>query len=176
VNIRSASPADITFMIALDRMSPTAGHWTEQQYIQLFELDENETKRLILIAENVIAGDTAQEVKNANKKNNGASDSRNVGFLVARQISPDWELENIVVAPTSRRSGLGKRLLEELLTYARQTNSESVFLEVRESNWAARALYEKTGFQQNGRRKSYYSDPSEDAILYRTDLVQRALD
>jgi ribosomal-protein-alanine N-acetyltransferase len=46
-----------------------------------------------------------------------------------------------------------------------------VFLEVRESNAAARCFYEKAGFVQTGRRKSYYTDPAEDAVLYRYDLA-----
>ncbi len=93
-----------------------------------------------------------------------------LGFLVAQHIAPEWELENIVVAPAARRTGLGKRLLDALLTQARETNSAAVFLEVRESNTAARTLYEKAGFEQTGRRKSYYRDPVEDAILYRRTL------
>jgi ribosomal-protein-alanine N-acetyltransferase len=93
-----------------------------------------------------------------------------LGFLVAQHLAPEWELENIVVAPAARRKGVGKRLIEWLLEEARGAQSESVFLEVRESNTIARALYETTGFQQVGRRKSYYSAPSEDAILYRWNL------
>jgi ribosomal-protein-alanine N-acetyltransferase len=56
--------------------------------------------------------------------------------------------------------------LEALLDAAHQTKS-SVFLEVRESNAPARALYENAGFKQTGRRPSYYTSPLEDAILYR---------
>jgi ribosomal-protein-alanine acetyltransferase len=88
-------------------------------------------------------------------------------FLVARHVAPDWELENIVVAPSARRKGLGTRLLRALFARARDTNSDSVFLEVRESNSPARALYERAGFPETGRRKSYYANPSEDAVLYR---------
>lgn len=93
-----------------------------------------------------------------------------LGFLVARQTAPDWELENIATVPSLRRKGIGKQLLKALLDAARQTNSQAVFLEVRDSNAAARAFYETAGFQQIGRRKSYYKDPVEDAILYRFDL------
>jgi ribosomal-protein-alanine N-acetyltransferase len=53
---------------------------------------------------------------------------------------------------------------------AKRTNSTSVFLEVRESNTAARTLYERAGFEQSGRRESYYTNPPEDAILYRFTL------
>ena len=93
-----------------------------------------------------------------------------VGFLIARHLAPEWELENIVVAHIARRKGLGKLLLNALLSAARETNSDSVFLEVRESNAAARTLYEKAGFEQTGRRKTYYTNPTEDAVLYRGTL------
>jgi ribosomal protein S18 acetylase RimI-like enzyme len=53
---------------------------------------------------------------------------------------------------------------------ASESASESVFLEVRESNHPARRFYEKAGFQQSGVRKAYYRDPPEDAILYRLEL------
>jgi [ribosomal protein S18]-alanine N-acetyltransferase len=95
------------------------------------------------------------------------------GFLVARHVASEWELENIVVAPLARRKGLGQQLLDALLVAARETNSSSVFLEVRESNAAARCLYEKAAFEQTGRRKSYYTDPVEDAVLYRFQSVMQ---
>jgi len=62
-------------------------------------------------------------------------------------------------------------LLGTLMATARETHSDSVFLEVRESNTVARRLYEKAGFQETGRRKSYYTNPTEDAILYRRTSV-----
>jgi ribosomal-protein-alanine N-acetyltransferase len=89
-----------------------------------------------------------------------------LGFLVARHIAPQWELENIVVASAARRKGVGKRLLDTLLAHAMSTNSDTVFLEVRESNTTARSLYESRGFHETGRRKSYYTNPQEDAVLY----------
>ena len=60
--------------------------------------------------------------------------------------------------------------MQAFLVQAHQLNAESVFLEVRESNTAARGLYEKLAFHQTGRRKSYYCAPLEDAILYFKDL------
>jgi len=94
-----------------------------------------------------------------------------MGFLIAHHLAPEWELENIVVAHAARHRGIGKRLLEALFDAARETNSSAVFLEVRESNTAARTLYEGSGFEQTGRRRSYYTSPSEDAILYRRVLA-----
>lgn len=99
-----------------------------------------------------------------------ATATKILGFLVAQHIAPDWELENMVVTPELQRAGIGHRLLVALIETAKQTSSEAVFLEVRESNVAARGLYENCGFRQTGRRKSYYSNPLEDAILYRLDL------
>jgi ribosomal-protein-alanine acetyltransferase len=89
------------------------------------------------------------------------------GFLVSRVVGGEWEIENIVVVGPARRMGLGTRLLSEFLDLARHEGARTVFLEVRESNRAARALYEKWAFVQSGRRKRYYRNPAEDAIVYR---------
>ena len=142
-------------MISLDRQSTTAAHWAEDQYRKLFAATGDAPPRLALVT------------KGASE---GAGESTLLGFLVARHLAPEWELENIVVAHGARRIGVGKRLLEGLFSAARETHSRSVFLEVRESNTAARALYQKFGFVQTGRRKSYYANPLEDAILYSLTL------
>ncbi len=146
--IRPATAADIPSIMILERQSPSAGHWTEDQYQRAFQRDG--ATRLVLIAED--------------------EEPSPAGFLVAQHLAPEWELENIVVAPAARRKGMGKRLLEALVAAARETDSASVFLEVRESNTAARSLYETAGFAQSGRRKSYYTNPPEDAVLYRLTL------
>ena len=89
------------------------------------------------------------------------------GFLVARTVEREWEIENIAIAGAARRRGLGSRLLGEFLDLARKRGAESVFLEVRESNRAARALYAKWAFVESGRRNGYYHEPDEDAVVYR---------
>jgi ribosomal-protein-alanine acetyltransferase len=147
-------------MLRLDRQSPTAAHWTEHQYECAFQSAGGSAERIALVAEMVL--DIALLESSQMEQ-----DIALAGFLVAQHIAPEWELENIVVAPELRSQGMGSRLLNELLSLARETNSQSVFLEVRESNIAARKLYEKAGFEPIGRRKSYYSDPVEDALLYR---------
>ncbi len=161
MHIRPATIADIPSILDLERQSATAGHWTEEQYRQAFGQEGG--RRLVLLAEDFPPTASAQETRNR-------ADASISGFLVAQHLAPEWELENIVVAPTARRQGLGKRLLDALLAAARRTNSTTVFLEVRESNAAARSLYEKAGFEQTGRRKSYYTNPPEDAVLYRLTL------
>ncbi len=147
MQIRPATLADVPSIMNLERQSDTAAHWTERQYQQAFQGEVGE--RLVLMAE---------------------ADSAPLGFLVARHLAPEWELENIVVAANARRNGLGKSLLAALLAAAKETNSASVFLEVRESNIAAQTLYERAGFEQSGGRKAYYTNPPEDAILYRLTL------
>jgi len=93
------------------------------------------------------------------------------GFLVARVVDCEWELENIAIAGRARRRGLGTRLLGEFLNLARGQGAQSVFLEVREGNRSARALYEKWAFEESGRRSRYYHDPEEDAVVYRLSFV-----
>jgi ribosomal-protein-alanine N-acetyltransferase len=158
ITIRRATAGDLAAMMHLERQCPTSAHWTEEQYHQLFAGRPQPVARLVLLA----------EANNPNDRRDAMPGA--LGFLVARHVAFDWELENIVVSPSARRKGLGKRLLDDLLHRARDTNSDSVFLEVRESNAAARSLYEKAGFQLAGRRRSYYNDPPEDAFLYRLRL------
>ncbi len=158
VNIRPATSNDVATMVTLERECPTAAHWTEKQYQNLFATTAARLESLVLIAEETTVAPTSSE------------SSAVLGFLVGRRVHSEWELENIVVAPSARRKCLGKRLVEALLDRAERTHSESVFLEVRESNTAARLLYEKAGFQLTGRRKSYYVNPSEDAVVYSRSL------
>ena len=89
------------------------------------------------------------------------------GFAILHQIFEDATLMDICIEPESQGQGLGRLLLDYVITSARDNGAESLFLEVRESGVAARALYIKDGFCETGRRKGYYrtSDGSEDAIL-----------
>lgn len=159
MQIRSATAADISSIMKLEQQSASAGHWNEHQYRQAFQ-PEGAT-RLVLAAEDALLS--------ADQKTT-SGETTLLGFLVALHIPPEWELENIVVAPAARRKGLGKGLLDALIAAAKETNSTAVFLEVRESNAAARTLYETEGFEPTGRRKFYYTNPGEDAVLYRLAL------
>ncbi len=80
-------------------------------------------------------------------------------------IAGEGELLNIAVSPDHRREGLGQWLLGALLEEAKERGVERLFLEVREGNAPARGLYERNGFQMIGKRKRYYRNPPEDAIL-----------
>ena len=159
MRIRKAIADDIRSMIDLAAVSATAAHWTEQQYRDLLS-PASSVRRLAIVAEG--SPEPVSEPVTPTKSL--------LGFLIARFLTPDCELENIAVSPVVRRRGIGRQLLEALKLAASETNCESVFLEVRESNQAARAFYESVGFKRDGSRKSYYSNPMEDAILYRLAL------
>jgi ribosomal-protein-alanine N-acetyltransferase len=143
LHIRAATLADVSSILALQDQAPTAAHWSEAQYMALFATEA--MPRIALVIE---------EAKTFH------------GFIVARAAVVEWEIENVVIASPARKRGLGSQLLSQLLDIAKARNAQSVFLEVRESNSAARGLYEKAGFVETGRRPSYYSSPPEDAILY----------
>jgi ribosomal-protein-alanine N-acetyltransferase len=96
------------------------------------------------------------------------------GYLVAREIAGTGEVLNLAVAPEYRRRGIGGALLEGGLAALRRRKVEEVFLEVRESNIAAQALYLAYGFRPVGQRAAYYRNPREDALVLRLELEQRA--
>ena len=89
-------------------------------------------------------------------------DSRLAGFAVARHTAADEiEILNVAVDPPFRRRGIGRSLIQELIG----KNPGAVFLEVRQSNIAARKLYHSLGFEVAGVRPDYYSQPVESAIV-----------
>jgi ribosomal-protein-alanine N-acetyltransferase len=84
-----------------------------------------------------------------------------VGFLAYRKVAEgEYEILNLAVDPAARRQGVGRRLVEAAIALGGRW-----FLEVRESNIAARRLYDECGFRPAGRRPRYYSNPPEDAIV-----------
>jgi len=157
-----AETADVPVLMALERQNPSAAHWSRQQYQALFvkTSGEPQSERIAWIAED---GGAQPE-----QGSRGAPEI--LAFLIAHRVDTVWELENIVVAATARRRGIGKRLLGELVEHVRSVQGREILLEVRESNQNARALYRKIGFEETGLRRSYYSDPPEDAILCRLRL------
>ncbi|MFY9559636.1 MAG: ribosomal protein S18-alanine N-acetyltransferase [Terriglobales bacterium] len=139
VTIRSAGLDDVPAILALEREAASASHWTPEQYTRLVE------GGLVLVAE---------------------AETKVSGFVCAQVLAEEWEIENVVVAAQARRRGIADALLRELLGHIRSQAGETVWLEVRESNQPARRLYEKHGFREAGRRRGYYQEPVEDAVLY----------
>jgi ribosomal-protein-alanine acetyltransferase len=148
LSIRAATVADLSAIMELEKRAATAAHWSTAQYEAMFRTSDPERVALILEEEAELQG-----------------------FVIARVVAEEWEIENIAVTGSARQRGLGTRLVGELLDLARAKGTAAVFLEVRESNRAARALYEKWAFLESGSRRGYYADPQEDAILYRLDLI-----
>jgi [ribosomal protein S18]-alanine N-acetyltransferase len=82
----------------------------------------------------------------------------------------EGELANLAVAPDLRGQGIAGALLDAMLSDASRRGITQVYLEVRESNTAARHLYAARGFGEIGRRKSYYRSPTEDALILRRTI------
>ena len=98
-------------------------------------------------------------------------DEKNVlGYAVVGKLGTEAELYNIAVDNAHRGKGIGNALMENLKKELSESGTEAVFLEVRETNSNAISLYEKHGFKSVGRRKNYYREPTEDAILMMLSL------
>ncbi len=90
-----------------------------------------------------------------------------LGYCVLLRAADEGEIANIAVAPDARRRGIAGELLDDALRSAAHSGVGSVYLEVRVSNDAARALYASRGFIAVGRRRAYYRNPLEDALVLR---------
>ena len=89
-----------------------------------------------------------------------------VGYAGMHIAADEGFLDNVAVAPASRRGGVASALLDVLLAEGRARGLSRLTLEVRPSNAAALALYEKKGFTRDGVRPGFYRDPAEDAAIY----------
>jgi len=164
VRIRPATRNDIRAMELLKLESPTSSNWSNEHYESLFRAAAPESsKYFVLVVEDQF------ESRNATSS---AASSSVAGYLVAHCVDREWELQYIVVAKQARRRGLATLLLNELIEQLRSRSIDAIFLEVRESNESARALYRKAGFEETGLRRSYYSNPPEDAILCRLRFTE----
>lgn len=94
-----------------------------------------------------------------------------LGYVVALLYGDEGEIADLAVAPTARRRGIGGALLDRVLATAMESGVRALYLEVRESNLAARALYQSRGFDMVGQRRGYYQRPSEDALVLRRTMA-----
>jgi [ribosomal protein S18]-alanine N-acetyltransferase len=92
------------------------------------------------------------------------------GFIVARVISDELHVNNVAVRPEYQRLHLGSELLQRTIAQAKQRGAKVAHLEVRAGNQAAQGLYRRCGFREVGRRKRYYRNPTEDALLMSLSL------
>jgi ribosomal-protein-alanine N-acetyltransferase len=139
IAIRPARLEDVAAIRALELLEPNASHWTADEYKRLIETG------IVLVAEQ----------------------SETISGFIAVQVLPgELEIQNVVVGREFLHQGIASELVREIIARAHMANISAVILEVRESNHAARALYSKSDFRVVGRRRAYYRDPQEDAILY----------
>ena len=153
---------DLDEIVALERSIEFAPHWPRQSYVRIFASgphDLTATQRALFLARDR---------------------DRLVGFAVAvlRPRLPGCgcadeertaELESIAVASRARLFGIGRTLLEAVRDWGRSEGATELILEVRQSSGAVR-FYRAFGFEQSGRRKSYYREPVEDALVMRLPL------
>jgi [ribosomal protein S18]-alanine N-acetyltransferase len=99
-----------------------------------------------------------------------------VGSVLARVVADEAEILTIAVSPTHRRRGLGRQMLDAAIAAATTRGAQTVWLEVRNSNRAAREMYLSAGFVAAGVRRGYYRRPPEDAIVLCHRIVPAASD
>lgn len=140
MSIRRMTLEDIPSVLELDKLS-FALPWPERSF--RFELTENPASRCwVFDVEGKIAG-----------------------MIVAWLLVDEAHIATIATHPEYRRQGIARKLLTYALRYMSKEGAVTSFLEVRESNTAARDMYHQFGYEVVGRRKRYYKDTDEDAIL-----------
>jgi ribosomal-protein-alanine N-acetyltransferase len=140
MEIRRMTLADVPAILELDKLSFTLP-WPERSF--RFELTENSASRCWVVE----------------------LDGKIVGMLVAWMLVDEAHIATIATHPDYRRQGVARKLLTYALRYMSKEGAVTSFLEVRESNTAAQEMYGKFGYEAVGRRKRYYKDTDEDAIL-----------
>ncbi len=94
---------------------------------------------------------------------------RVAGYIGSQTVIDETDMMNVAVHPDFRRKGIAEALVNALVEHLKTMGSRCLTLEVRASNAPAIALYEKLGFREIGRRKNYYRNPREDALILRKE-------
>ncbi|MEP7067499.1 MAG: ribosomal protein S18-alanine N-acetyltransferase [Gemmatimonadota bacterium] len=144
IRLRPARDTDVDAVLAIEHAS-FGDPWNRMAFVDLID----DPRVAFLIA------DESGEVR---------------GYVVAWFVLDEGEIGNLAVARDARRHGVGARLLDAAIAAVRKAEVEMLYLEVRDSNAAARALYASRGFVEVGRRRDYYRRPKEDALVLRLDL------
>jgi ribosomal-protein-alanine N-acetyltransferase len=103
------------------------------------------------------------------------ANGRVVGYAVFWAVLDQGELGNVSVAQAWRRKGIARQLIDAVLGRAGERGVREVYLEVRVSNLGAQKLYQRYGFREVGRRRNYYLDPLEDALVMKLEVGPPAL-
>ena len=98
-----------------------------------------------------------------------AEGERVAGYIGSQTVMDETDMMNVAVHPDYRRKGIAEALVNDLVENLKKMGSHCLTLEVRASNVPAITLYEKLGFTEIGRRKNYYRNPREDALILRKE-------
>ena len=146
--LRPGRPADLYAVLALERATPEAPHWSEADYLEtvLPGGSGGAVRRQLIVAE---------------------TEASLIGFVVGGVLFTELrgEIESVAVADSARRMGVGRALCTAVLAWCRETGARRVELEVRAGSGGAIALYGGLGFEVVGRRPGYYAQPREDALV-----------
>ncbi len=149
MRIRELSHADLTAVVNIQTRTPLAAQWSQADHAKL----ASDPLGLVLVAEL----DTAIPPSI-------------VGFAAFHRVLDEAELRNMAVDPAYQRQGVGRELLAQARPRLLEQGVRDVYLEVRASNLPAQQLYYSAGFLLSSRRKDYYSNPREDALVMALEL------
>lgn len=159
--LRPATAADLDAVVMIERVSFSDPPWSRRSFASL--LDDPRVRFTVACTP---AGVASSDAGSAAVGDAAIGDAV-VGYVVMWLVADEAELANLAVAPGRRRVGIGRYLLDSAIAEAVARGATSLYLEVRESNVAARVLYGGRGFLAVGRRPAYYRNPTEDALLLR---------
>lgn len=140
IQYRQFIPADLEKIAAIEAIS-ISEPWSLQA---LIDFSNQETSRILVAS---------------------YGNSMVVGYITYSVVLDEVQIANIAVSPDFRRHGIAEKMLKTLYANAMASKKQIVTLEVRESNEAAISLYKKCKYMAVGRRKNFYKNPTEDAIL-----------
>jgi len=145
IAIRSAVASDLERLIEISTMAAAAPQWSKSQFASMLDAESDAAlRRIVLVAE---------------------SEAVVVGFIVVAVLADEAEIESVAADVGHRRCGIGRALCQAMIETLKEMAVVHLRLEVRESNTSARALYEALGLRAVGKRREYYSDPVEDALV-----------
>ena len=152
LTIRRMAERDIDRMIAIASALPTAPQWPRADYEAAVAAGDR-VRRIALVGEHV---------------------SDLIGFVIASVLAPQAEIESIAVEAKAQGFGFGSSLLLAVLQELKLVGVDEVDLEMRasSSHGMAGLMYDRAGFREVGRRRAYYHNPSEDAVLLRLRLIE----
>ena len=157
VHIREMEFGDIEAVLKIEKEDFPADPWTDTGFLtHLMRSDA-----LYLVAEKNHMDEECPE------------DREILGFIGILAVPDEADITKVAVAKDAQGQGIGSMLMKELISRAPELGVAKIFLEVRESNEAALALYKKFGFEQIGIRKNYYTSPLENAISMKLDKREK---